>query len=600
MFKNNIFNLCPNNRQVSNFLSFLSLSAVMLTLAVFTVNATVPAVILYDNGPLATAATSKSGVAAPAGFQWSELSTENGTNFSNTTLGAGCQTIGTTTGNRCADDFVVPAGQTWTLNSVIVYGYQTNSTVNPFIGGTLRIWNGRPGDAGSTIVFGDTTTNRFASATDSTWFRIGNTLGGAGGVTPAAAGTTRKIWQITLNVSPGLALTSGNYWIDFSLDGGAGGNFTPLVSIPGARSLPNWNARQFISTTSLWQDINDIGEPTAVAPNPQPNVVPDVQMAVPFRLDGTVAGAPLAPASRTLDFDGDNRTDFVIARSASATTQSTWWINTVANTSSTADWGTGIGFAGGDLATPADFDGDGKTDIAVWRSGATPAAGFYILQSSNNSIRFEQFGQTGDDPTIVEDYDGDGKADPAVFRASAGTFYYRGSLNNPGGAVTYVPWGAAGDKAIAGDFDGNGKADFHVFRNDGGTARHWRLINGGGSGSFQYGLFTDRFVTGDFDADNRTDVAAVRVNGSVYDWYVLRSSTTTVQLVSWGNPATDYLTPGDYDGDSRTDFAVWRSGQGQATFFIKGSNTATTQRVWGQSAAANVAPDYPVANFSVK
>lgn len=597
MFKNKHFNLCPEGGLRSNSLSFLGLAAFVLTLAVFTVNATVPTVIIYNNGPLATGATSKSGVAAPTGSQWSELSTENGTNFSNTTLGAGCQQISTTTNNRCADDFVVPAGQTWTINSVIVYGYQTNSTANPFISANLRIWSGRPGDAGSTIVFGDTTTNRLGTVVDSTWFRIGNTLGGAGGVAPSATGTTRRIWEIPLTVSPGLALPAGVYWIDFQLNGGANGNFTPLVSIPGARSLPDWNARQFIGTTSLWQDLIDIGEPTAT---PQPNVVPDVVMEFPFKLDGTIAGAPLAPASRSLDFDGDNRTDLVVARSTSAATQTTWWINNGAGSSNSAAWGLGVGFAGGDLATPADFDGDGKTDIAVWRSAASPNAGFFILQSSNGAFRFEQFGQTGDDPTIVEDYDGDGKADPAVFRASAGTFFYRGSLNNPGGAVTYVPWGAAGDKAIPGDFDGDGKADFHVFRNDGGVARHWRLINGGGSGTFQYGLFTDRFVTGDFDADNRTDVAAVRINGAVYDWYVLRSATNTVQVVSWGNPTTDYLTPGDYDGDGSTDFAVWRSGQGAATFFIKGSGSATTQAVWGQSAVANTAPDYPVANFSVK
>lgn len=595
---NNItINFFRRDWRISNCLSIICLVAILFAGFVADVKAA-PTAIIYDNGSLASSATSKSGVAAPVGFQWSELSTENGSNFSNTTLGAGCQMISTTTNNRCADDFIVPVGQTWTINNVLVYGYQTGSTAQPFVGGNLRIWNGRPGDLGSTIVFGDTTTNRLTTSTDSTWFRVGNTLGGAGGVGAATTGTTRKIWQINLSVSPGLALTSGVYWIDFQLDGGASGNFSPLTTVVGARNLPGWNARQFIGTTATWGDLIDIGEPAAT---PQPDVVPNVSLEFPFKLDGTIAGAPLAPNSRKIDFDGDNKTDFAIARSASATGQTTWWINNSLGINSSANWGTGVGFAAGDKATPADFDGDGKTDLAVWRAGAPLTAGFYILQSSNNAFRFEQFGQTGDDPSIVGDFDGDGKADAAVYRAGAsGTFYYRGSLSNPGGAVTFVPWGTTGDTAIPGDFDGDGKADFGIFRNNGGLAEHWQRLSSGTTRTLQYGLATDKFVTGDFDGDGRTDIAAVRTNGAVFDWYVLQSATAQTLFVTWGNPATDYLVPGDYDGDNKTDFAVWRSGQGAASFFVKGTKTATGQTVWGQSPVVNTAPDYPVANFTVK
>src|SRR5690606_35954156 len=86
----------------------------------------------------------------------------------------------------------------------------------------------------------------------------------------------------------------------------------------------------------------------------------------------------------------------------------------------------------GDFITPADFDGDGSADIAVWRPASSGSA-FYILQSSDQTVRVDIFGQEGDDPTVSGDYDGDGKADPAVYRcpsfeSEAGTcyFYYRG------------------------------------------------------------------------------------------------------------------------------------------------------------------------------
>lgn len=557
-----------------------------------------PSAIIYTNGPLSTGATSKSGVAAPAGFTWSELSTDNGGgNFSNTTLGAGCQQIGATTNNRCADNFVVPVGQTWTINTVIVYGYQTNSVANPFIGANLRIWSGRPGDAGATIIFGDTTTNRLGTPVDSTWFRVGNTLGGAGGVTPATTNTARKIWELPLTVSPAAVLTAGNYWVDFQLNGGANGNFTPLLAVPGARSLPGWNGRQFIGTTSTWGDIIDIGEP--VAGPPQPDLVPDVIMEYAFKLDGSISGAPLIPFQRNMDFDGDNKSDFSIARSATVAGQTTWITHPSGGGPDTyTDFGLGVGFGAGDKAVPADYDGDGKTDVSVWRGSQ---GAWYILQSNGSILRAESFGLAGDDPTVVGDYNGDGKDDMAVYRPGTpkSNFYYR---TTAGGGIFTVPFGQTGDVAVGGDFDGDGTADFHVARPGGGTYTHYEQRSTAGFNAYPWGLSTDKLVAADFDGDGRSDIAAVRANGANWDWYVLRSLTGDLQFLAWGSPTTDFLTPGDYDGDGKADFAVWRSGQSNTTthFHVKGSASAYQAFEWGQSSAPLTPPDYPVANFAVK
>lgn|GEM_PF-5371970 len=47
---------------------------------------------------------------------------------------------------------------------------------------------------------------------------------------------------------------------------------------------------------------------------------------------------------------------------------------------------------------PFDFDFDGRTDVAVFR----PSTGvFYILQSESNTLRAEQFGQSGDIPVAA-------------------------------------------------------------------------------------------------------------------------------------------------------------------------------------------------------
>lgn len=548
---------------------------------------------LYNNGPLSTGATTKSAVTAPAGFTWSELSTDNGGgNHSNTTLGAGCQTIASpATNNRCADDFTVPAGQTWTINTVVVYGYQTNSLVNPFTAANLRIWNGVPGASGVTTVFGDTTTNRMGTVTDSTWLRIGNTLGGAGGVGAAPANAARKIWRIPITVSPALVLSPGTYWIDFQLNGGANGNFTPLISIPGARSNPHSNSRQFIGTTSTWADLVDIGEPSVTTP-PQPDLIPNVQIDFPFLIEGSSSGG-IVQAPRYMDHDGDGKTDYSVVRSASPTTQSTWhaWLSTT-NGESNAQFGTGAGLANGDKLAPADYDGDGRTDIAVFR----PSEGaFYILHSGTGTIRAESFGQNGDDPTVVGDYDGNGTDDLAVYRPGAtgqqSNYYYRLAANGP---VFTVPWGLGGDVPLVGDFDGDFKTDFHVARNESGSYVHYELNSTTGFKAYPWGLATDKIAVGDFDRDNRTDVCAIRTSGAALAWFVLKSSTGGLLSQTWGTAATDIAVPGDYDGDGRTDFAVWRNGSAPAQYYVKGSLSAASVFSWGNTS------DYPLANFTVR
>lgn len=552
--------------------------------------------IIYDNGGLATTATANAGTAAPAGTQWSETANPYGnTNESNTSAGVSCSV--TTTVFRCADDFNVPVGQTWTINQVVIFAYQTGFAggTSPILSGTLRIWNGRPGDANSTIIFGDTTTNRLASSVDSSLFRIFSTVVGAGANAPTPAGTTRRIWQTTLNVSPSAVLTAGNYWIDWNTTiAASGAHFAPSVTYQGIRGIPGWNSRQ--NTGAAWVDVIDAGQFPTGSPTP-----PAYPQDFPFKLIGSVSGAPAIPRSRVMDFNGDNKSDFVIARAANSTSQATWWISDSAGGSSATFFGTGVGFASGDKAVPADYDGDGKTDIAVWRPGIATQAAFFILQSSNGTLRVEQFGQTGDDPTVVGDYDGDAKADPAVYRVAAQSYYYyRGSLSNPGGATTFLPWGTTGDIAIPGDYDGDGKMDLCVGRNSGGQIIHFRLRSTAGFEAIQFGLTTDKFLTGDFDADGKADIVAIRTNAQRLDWYTHRSSIGALTYQSFGDSATDFPVVADYDGDGKSDVAVWRSGSNPATFFVQNTASSPKGFFWGSSAGAGSAPDYPVANFRVK
>ncbi len=108
-----------------------------------------------------------------------------------------------------------------------------------------------------------------------------------------------------------------------------------------------------------------------------------------------------------------------------------------------------------DIAVPGDYDGGGKSDIAIWR----PENGtWYIIRSSDQGLVQVQWGGRGDIP-VFGDFDGDGKADIAVWRPSNGYWYI---INSSDQNVAYVQWGGEGDIPVSGDFDGDGKTDIAV------------------------------------------------------------------------------------------------------------------------------------------
>ena len=119
----------------------------------------------------------------------------------------------------------------------------------------------------------------------------------------------------------------------------------------------------------------------------------------------------------------------------------------------------------GDIPVPADYDGDHKADVAIYRK----ATGEWFIFGSATGFRTLTFGAPavsglGDTP-VPSDYDGDGKADVAIRRTSNGTWFLSRSTL---GLLQQV-WGTAADLAVPADFDGDGKRNIAVWRSsDGG------------------------------------------------------------------------------------------------------------------------------------
>ena len=133
----------------------------------------------------------------------------------------------------------------------------------------------------------------------------------------------------------------------------------------------------------------------------------------------------------TIDFDGDGKTDIAVWRPGDGV----WWIiNSQDGSVTTRQWGTG---ALNDVPVPGDYDGDGKTDLAVWRPGDGV---WWIINSQDGSVTTRQWGTgTLSDVPVPGDYDGDGKTDLAVWRPGDGVWWI---INSRDGSVTARSWGA--------------------------------------------------------------------------------------------------------------------------------------------------------------
>lgn len=284
-------------------------------------------------------------------------------------------------------------------------------------------------------------------------------------------------------------------------------------------------------------------------------------------------------AATILDYDGDGKTDLVVARFDQSNPNFVWYILQSRDGFRADVWG----LQSTDRPRfEGDYDGDGKTDIAVIRLlPDNPSLYWYILNSQNNTMTVLQWGLKHGDSPMPQDYDGDGKTDIAVFRG--GWWYILHSGNSQFFAEKF---GTGNDIPLAGgDYDGDGKADLTVIRythGQPGTAipttmyirqsqnGHWAVYNLGDA------RFTG-VLTGDYDGDGKADVAIWQ--GNLWLW--ARSSDNQLEGVRFGQIPGDRPVPGDYDGDGKTDPAVYRRSFPQSYFYILQSRDGFRVVPWG-------------------
>jgi VCBS repeat protein/centrosomal CEP192-like protein/pre-peptidase/ASPM-SPD-2-Hydin domain-containing protein len=239
---------------------------------------------------------------------------------------------------------------------------------------------------------------------------------------------------------------------------------------------------------------------------------------------------------------------------------------------------TDLSTGGGFSPIAADFNGDGKLDIASAGVGGNAVA--ILLGNGDGTFQTQQTYATGTQPiSVVQgDFNGDGKLDLAVANEGGGNVSVL--LGNGDGTFqTQVEYsvGSIPDALVAGDFNGDGKLDLVVANYGSSTVS---LLLGNGDGSFRThidyaaGSQPISVAAGDFNGDGILDLAVA--GGSVVSILIGNGDGTFKPAVTYTGSSPVWVITGDFNGDGKLDVATANAAADTVSIFL-GNGDGTLQ-----------------------
>ncbi|MEI6335616.1 MAG: FG-GAP-like repeat-containing protein, partial [Methylococcaceae bacterium] len=284
------------------------------------------------------------------------------------------------------------------------------------------------------------------------------------------------------------------------------------------------------------------------------------------------------------DFNGDGKLDLAVANTDSNTVSNT--VSVMLRNAVNTDFDPKVDFITGSYAQSVsigDFNGDGKTDLAVTNVN-TSTVSVLLRNTANTGFDPKVAFATGQAPYSVSvgDFNGDGKADLAVANSSSNTVsvLLRNTANTGFDPKVDYATGSSPYSVSVGDFNGDGKTDLAV-ANLGSDTVSVLLRNAANNGfdskvDFSTGRAPYSVSVGDFNGDGKTDLAVAN----------LYSDTVSVLLRNAANtgfdPKADFATGsyprsvsvGDFNGDGKADLAVANEGSNTLSVLLR--NAANT------------------------
>ncbi len=211
----------------------------------------------------------------------------------------------------------------------------------------------------------------------------------------------------------------------------------------------------------------------------------------------------------------------------------------------------------------ADFNGDGKADLATANSYGNGSVSILLGDGTGHFGAATSYNMVGDYPIFIisSDFNGDGKIDLAtVNNTSNNVSILLGNGSGGFGNATNFAVGNNPFSIVSNDFNGDGKIDLAVTCN---AASKVSLLLGDGAGNFgaaisiPTGIDPFSITSADFNADGKADLAVTgQISSAIYILLGdgLGSFATGINFSVGNQPRS--IIYGDFNGDGKIDLAT--------------------------------------------
>jgi FG-GAP-like repeat/Bacterial Ig domain/FG-GAP repeat len=275
---------------------------------------------------------------------------------------------------------------------------------------------------------------------------------------------------------------------------------------------------------------------------------------------------------RVGDFNGDGFQDLAVAKLNSVSGGLSILLGDGAG-----NFGSPADFPAGSLpysVAVADFNGDGKQDVAVANEGSNNVS-ILLGDGAGNFGGPTNFGAgTGPSSVVVGDFNGDGKQDLAIANLSSNNVSVllgdgAGSFSGP----TNFGVGPTPIEVAVGDFNGDGKQDITIANKDSDNVS---ILFGDGAGNFSAatnfgaGNGPNSVAVGDFNGDGKQDISVANAFSGDVSLLLGDGAGNFSAPTSVGTGSNSLsVAVGDFNGDGLQDLAVANQGSSSVSILVR-------------------------------